>query len=201
MFWMNHRSGLHPRDNTRLVRLLENLRDIGNTVLVVEHDEEMMRAADHILDIGLYAGELGGNVVFEGDFDALLKSEASLTAKYLRKESEIKIPAKRRAAGRRKLKIVGAREHNLKAVDVEIPLDMMVCVTGVSGSGKSTLIHDIIYAGLKKQRGEWQGHVGLFKEIKGGEDIDDIILVDPVAHRTNTEIESGNVYQGLRRDP
>jgi excinuclease ABC subunit A len=170
--------GLHPRDNSRLIKILENLRDIGNTLLVVEHDEEMMRSADHILDIGLHAGELGGNVVFEGNFDQLLKSENSLTAKYLRKESEIKIPLKRREIGKHKLQISGAREHNLKAVDVEIPLDMMVCVTGVSGSGKSTLIHDIIYAGLKKQRGEWQGHVGLFKEIKGGEQIDDIILVD-----------------------
>lgn len=170
--------GLHPRDNSRLIKILENLRDIGNTVLVVEHDEEMMRSADHILDIGLHAGELGGNVVFEGNFDELLKSENSLTAKYLRKEAEIKIPLKRREVGKHKLQIFGAREHNLKAVDVEIPLDMMVCVTGVSGSGKSTLIHDIIYAGLKKQRGEWQGHVGLFKEIKGGDYIDDIILVD-----------------------
>jgi excinuclease ABC subunit A len=170
--------GLHPRDNTRLVNLLKNLRDIGNTVLVVEHDEEMMRAADRILDIGLYAGELGGNVIFEGDFGDLLEDEESLTAKYLRGESEIKIPLQRRKPSRRKLEIGGAREHNLKAVDVQIPLDMLVCVTGVSGSGKSTLIHDIIYAGLKKQRGEWQGHVGLFKEIKGGDYIDDIILVD-----------------------
>ncbi|HLM01117.1 MAG TPA: excinuclease ABC subunit UvrA, partial [Pyrinomonadaceae bacterium] len=170
--------GLHPRDNTRLVNLLKNLRDIGNTVLVVEHDEEMMRAADRILDIGLYAGELGGTVVFEGNFEDLLEDEDSLTAKYLRGESEIKIPLQRRKPAKRKLEIVGAREHNLKAVDVEIPLDMLVCVTGVSGSGKSTLIHDIIYAGLKKQRGEWQGHVGLFKEIKGGDFVDDIILVD-----------------------
>ncbi|HEX8247300.1 MAG TPA: excinuclease ABC subunit UvrA [Pyrinomonadaceae bacterium] len=170
--------GLHPRDNTRLVNLLKNLRDIGNTVLVVEHDEEMMRAADRILDIGLYAGELGGNVIFAGNFDDLLEDEESLTAKYLRGEAEIKIPHQRRKPSKRKLEIVGAREHNLKAVDAEIPLDMLVCVTGVSGSGKSTLIHDIIYAGLKKQRGEWQGHVGLFKEIKGGDFVDDIILVD-----------------------
>jgi excinuclease ABC subunit A len=170
--------GLHPRDNTRLVNLLKNLRDIGNTVLVVEHDEEMMRAADRILDIGLYAGELGGNVIFAGVFDDLLEDEESLTAKYLRGEAEIKIPHQRRKPSKRKLEIVGAREHNLKAIDAEIPLDMLVCVTGVSGSGKSTLIHDIIYAGLKKQRGEWQGQVGLFKEIKGGDFVDDIILVD-----------------------
>jgi len=101
-----------------------------------------------------------------------------LTAKYLRGAAEIKTPGKRREIGKRKLEIIGAREHNLKNINVEIPLDMLVCVTGVSGSGKSTLIHDIIYAGLKKQRGEWQAHVGLFKEIKGADLIDDVILVD-----------------------
>jgi excinuclease ABC subunit A len=170
--------GLHPRDNSRLVDILKNLRDIGNTVLVVEHDEEMMRSADHVLDIGLYAGELGGCVIFEGSFEKLLKDDESLTAKYLRGEAEIKIPHQRRKPGKRKLEIQGAREHNLKNVSVEIPLDVLTVVTGVSGSGKSTLIHDIIYAGLKKQRGEWQGHVGLFKEIRGGEFVDDIVLVD-----------------------
>ena len=170
--------GLHPRDNTRLVEILKNLRDIGNTVLVVEHDEEMIRSADHVLDIGLYAGELGGCVIFEGSYENLLKDEDSLTAKYLRGEAEIKIPLQRRKPGKRKLEITGAREHNLKNVSVEIPLDMLTVVTGVSGSGKSTLVHDIVYAGLKKQRGEWQGHVGLFKEIKGGEFVDDIVLVD-----------------------
>jgi excinuclease ABC subunit A len=170
--------GLHPRDNTRLIRILHNLRDIGNTILVVEHDEQIMTAANHLLDIGVHAGELGGNVVFEGDFAALLQNRNSLTAKYLRGEAEIKLPKKRREPNDRKLMIRGAREHNLKDVDVEIPLEMMVCVTGVSGSGKSTLIHDIVYAGLKKQRGEWQGNIGLFKELTGGEHIDDIILTD-----------------------
>ena len=170
--------GLHPRDNTRLIKILENLRDIGNTVLVVEHDAEMMKSANHILDIGVHAGELGGNVIFEGNYEALMKSDKSLTAKYLRKESEIKIPHKRREVGKKKLSIVGARENNLKNISVEIPLEMLVCVTGVSGSGKSTLIHDIIYAGLKKQKGEWNAQVGLFQSIKGGEYFDDIILVD-----------------------
>ncbi len=171
--------GLHPRDNTRLVKILENLRDIGNTVLVVEHDEEMMRSADHVLDIGLYAGELGGNLVFEGDFLSLIQDGMSLTAKYLRGDLEIKIPNRRRETNeKRQIEIVGAREHNLKNIDVEIPLDMLVCVTGVSGSGKSTLIHDIIYAGLKKKRGEWKDHVGLVKEINGAKLIDDVILVD-----------------------
>jgi excinuclease ABC subunit A len=170
--------GLHPRDNNRLIRILHNLRDIGNTILVVEHDEQIITAANHLLDIGVHAGELGGNVVFEGDFAELLQSRQSLTAKYLRGEAEIKLPKKRREVSNRKLTIRGAREHNLKDVDAEIPLEMMTCITGVSGSGKSTLIHDIVYAGLKKQRGDWQGHVGLFKELSGGEWIDDIILTD-----------------------
>jgi excinuclease ABC subunit A len=171
--------GLHPRDNSRLIRILENLRDIGNTVLVVEHDEETMRAADHIVDIGVHAGEYGGNVVYEGDFAGLLKNETSLTAKYLRGDAEIKIPQKRRSvSAKRQIEIVGAREHNLKDVTVKIPLDMLVCVTGVSGSGKSTLVHDVLYAGLKKKRGEWNTHVGFFKELKGAELVDDIILVD-----------------------
>lgn len=170
--------GLHPRDNDRLIRLLHNLRDIGNTVLVVEHDAEMMHAADHILDIGPAAGELGGRVIYEGNFPGLLRSETSLTAKYLRGEAEIKEPKQRRLFQKKRLSLHGASEHNLKAIDVEVPLEVLVCVTGVSGSGKSTLIHDCIYAGLKKQRGEWQGHVGAFQKLEGGHFIDDVILVD-----------------------
>ncbi|HEY6806865.1 MAG TPA: excinuclease ABC subunit UvrA [Pyrinomonadaceae bacterium] len=170
--------GLHPRDNDRLIRLLLNLRDIGNTVLVVEHDAEMMRAADHILDIGPAAGELGGRVIYEGDFAGLMRDESSLTARYLRGDVEIKEPKQRRAQHKRQLSIYGASEHNLKSIDIDVPLDMLVCVTGVSGSGKSTLIHDCIYAGLKKQRGEWQGQVGAFQRIEGAQFIDDVILVD-----------------------
>ncbi|HVF41575.1 MAG TPA: excinuclease ABC subunit UvrA [Pyrinomonadaceae bacterium] len=170
--------GLHPRDSERLIKLLHNLRDIGNTVLVVEHDEEMMRAADHILDIGPAAGELGGKVVYEGDFDGLLKNGATLTGKYLRGESEIKEPKQRRAAKKKKISVRGATEHNLKEVDVDIPLEMLVCVTGVSGSGKSTLVHDVIFAGMKKQRGEWQGQVGAFRELSGIQNVDDVVLVD-----------------------
>jgi len=170
--------GLHPRDNDRLIRLLKNLRDIGNTVLVVEHDAEMMRAADHILDIGPSAGELGGRVMYEGNFAGLLEEEGSLTARYLRGDAEIKEPKQRRTLQKRQISIRGASEHNLKAIDVDIPLDMLVCITGVSGSGKSTLIHDCIYAGLKKLRGEWQGHVGAFQRLEGSQFIDDVILVD-----------------------
>ncbi|MGH9821002.1 MAG: excinuclease ABC subunit UvrA, partial [Pyrinomonadaceae bacterium] len=170
--------GLHPRDNARLIGILENLRDIGNTVLVVEHDEDTMRAADHIVDIGVYAGEFGGNLVYAGSYDGLLKNKESLTAKYLRGDAEIKIPQKRRPVTKRKIQVAGAREHNLKDVKVDFPLDMLVAVTGVSGSGKSTLIHDVLFAGLKKKRGEWNAHVGFFKDIKGDDLIDDVILVD-----------------------
>ena len=170
--------GLHPRDNSRLIKILENLRDIGNTVLVVEHDEETMRAADHIVDIGVHAGEFCGELVFEGNFANLLKSKESLTAKYLRGDAEIKVPQKRREATKRTIEIIGAREHNLRDISVSIPLDMLVAITGVSGSGKSTLVHDILYAGLKKKRGEWNSHVGFFKEIIGHDNVDDVILVD-----------------------
>jgi excinuclease ABC subunit A len=193
--------GLHPRDNDRLIRLLHNLRDIGNTVLVVEHDEDMMRSADHILDIGPSAGELGGRVIYEGDFRGLLVNEASLTARYLRGEAEIKEPKQRRSLQKRRLSLRGASEHNLKLIDVEFPLDMLVCVTGVSGSGKSTLIHDCIYAGLKKQRGDWQGHVGAFSGLEGGELIDDVILVDqsPIGRTPRSNpVTYIKVYDGIR---
>ncbi|MDT7777522.1 MAG: excinuclease subunit [Acidobacteriota bacterium] len=193
--------GLHPRDSNRLIKLLHNLRDIGNTVLVVEHDEEMMRAADHILDIGPAAGELGGKVVYEGDFEGLLKSGATLTGKYLRGEAEIKEPKQRRAQKKKKISVRGATEHNLKNVDVDIPLEMFVCVTGVSGSGKSTLVHDVIFAGMKKLRGEWQGHVGAFKELAGTQNVDDVILVDqsPIGRTPRSNpVTYVKVYDAIR---
>ena len=193
--------GLHPRDNDRLIRLLHNLRDIGNTVLVVEHDEDMMRAADHILDIGPSAGELGGRVIYEGDFAGLMDDESSLTARYLRGEAEIKEPKQRRSLQKRRLALRGASEHNLKSIDVEFPLDMLVCVTGVSGSGKSTLIHDCIYAGLRKQRGDWQGHVGAFSRLEGSELVDDVILVDqsPIGRTPRSNpVTYIKVYDGIR---
>ncbi|HRJ88488.1 MAG TPA: excinuclease ABC subunit UvrA [Pyrinomonadaceae bacterium] len=170
--------GLHPRDNGRLISILKDLRDIGNTVLVVEHDEETIRAADHIIDIGIYAGEHGGELVFEGTLPRLLKNSDSLTARYLRGDAEIKIPKTRMKAEKGKIRIEGAREHNLRDVTVDFPLGMLVAVTGVSGSGKSTLVHDVLFAGIKKQRGEWNSHVGLFRDITGHELIDDIVLVD-----------------------
>ncbi|MCI0663346.1 MAG: excinuclease ABC subunit A, partial [Acidobacteria bacterium] len=170
--------GLHPRDSARLIKLLQNLREIGNTVLVVEHEAEMMRAADHILDIGLGAGELGGDVVYEGPFEGLLKNETSLTGKYLRGENQIKTPKEHRPFGKQQISLRSAHQHNLKNIDVTIPLNALVCITGVSGSGKSTVVHDCLYAGLKHQRGDWQGPVGAFSSLEGGKYLDDVILVD-----------------------
>ncbi|HXU39788.1 MAG TPA: excinuclease ABC subunit UvrA [Blastocatellia bacterium] len=170
--------GLHPRDNAKLIRILKNLRDIGNTVLVVEHEPEMMMSSDKVIDIGPGAGELGGEVVFQGTADEMIKRGQSLTAKYLRGELEIKAPKTRRLIGPRSLEIRGASEHNLKGIDVDIPLGMMVCISGVSGSGKSTLVHDIVFAGIKKQRGEWTGPVGSVRKIDGAQFLDDVVLVD-----------------------
>ncbi|MGH9759638.1 MAG: excinuclease ABC subunit UvrA, partial [Blastocatellia bacterium] len=179
--------GLHPRDNQRLIRILKDLRDIGTTVLVVEHDPEMILSAEKVIDVGPGAGELGGEIVFSGTPDELVSSGSSLTGKYLRGELEIKSPRVRQDGdlfaqmppkGQRVLKVRGAREHNLKGIDIDIPLGLQVCITGVSGSGKSTLVHDIIYAGLKKQRGEWTGHVGAFSKLDGGQILSDVLLVD-----------------------
>ncbi len=170
--------GLHPRDNAKLIRILKNLRDIGNTVLVVEHEPEMMLSSDKLIDIGPGAGELGGEVVFQGSADELIKKGQSLTAKYMRGDLEIKPPKSRRLLASRALEVRSASAHNLKSIDVEFPLGMMVCITGVSGSGKSTLVHDIVYAGIKKQRGEWTGPVGSFRKIDGDQYLDDVVLVD-----------------------
>ncbi|HEY3138642.1 MAG TPA: excinuclease ABC subunit UvrA [Blastocatellia bacterium] len=170
--------GLHPRDNAKLIRILKNLRDIGNTVLVVEHEPEMMLSSDKLIDIGPGAGELGGEVVFQGSADELIKKGQSLTAKYMRGDLEIKPPKSRRLLASRALEVRSASEHNLKSIDVDFPLGMMVCITGVSGSGKSTLVHDIVYAGIKKQRGEWTGPVGSFRKIDGDQYLDDVVLVD-----------------------
>jgi excinuclease ABC subunit A len=170
--------GLHSRDNERLIAILRQLRDQGNTVLVVEHDADMIRVADIVVDMGLGAGEQGGRVIFSGTLDALMHEPRSLTAKYLRDELAIPVPAVRRKPTNQKLKVLGASEHNLKEVDVEIPLGVLTCVTGVSGSGKSTLVHDVIYAALKKVKGDWDRRVGTYRKIEGAEFVTDVVLVD-----------------------
>jgi excinuclease ABC subunit A len=170
--------GLHARDNRRLIDILCQLRDQGNTVLVVEHDEDMIRVADHVVDVGLGAGEQGGRIVYSGTVAGLLKDQRSLTAKYLRGELAIPVPAKRRKGIGRKLQLRGAREHNLKTIDVDVPLNTLTCVTGVSGSGKSTLVHDVLYAAIKRAKGDWKHHVGVHSALEGLEYVTDVVLVD-----------------------
>jgi excinuclease ABC subunit A len=170
--------GLHSRDNLRLIDILRLLRDQGNTVLVVEHDADMIKVADHIVDLGLGAGEQGGRVVFSGTLEALMTEPRSLTAKYLRGELAIPVPTTRRRGMGQKIRLLGAAEHNLKGVDVTIPLNTLTCVTGVSGSGKSTLVHDVLYAAIKRAKGDWDKRVGAFEELEGLELISDVVLVD-----------------------
>jgi excinuclease ABC subunit A len=170
--------GLHSRDNQRLIAILRQLRDQGNTVLVVEHDADMIKVADHIVDLGLGAGEQGGRVVFSGSLEQLLHEPRSLTAKYLRGELAIPVPTTRRRGVGQKIQLLGATEHNLKDVDISIPLNTLTVVTGVSGSGKSTLVHDVLYAAIKRAKGGWDRRVGSFRKLEGTEYITDVVLVD-----------------------
>jgi excinuclease ABC subunit A len=163
--------GLHARDNHRLVEILESLKKIGNTVMVVEHDPEIIKSADNLIDLGPRAGEKGGEVIFSGAMKEFLKNNNSLTAQYIRGEKEIKIPESRRVS-RNFIEIKDAHKHNLKHPDVKLPLHAFTCITGVSGSGKSTLLNDILYQG-------WLGEAkNGYKEIKGKEQVDRIIMVD-----------------------
>ena len=171
--------GLHPRDNERLMRILARLRDQQNTVLVVEHDADMIRAADYVVDLGLGAGTSGGRVVYAGPTADLEREPTSLTAKYLRGDLAIPVPERRkRAPGTPVVRVLGASEHNLQNLDVEIPLNMLTCVTGVSGSGKSTLVHDILYAAIKRATGGWDRRVGAHTGLEGAAALSDAVLVD-----------------------
>ncbi len=170
--------GLHPRDNSKLINLLRNLRDIGNTVLVVEHDPDMIQSADLIVDMGPNAGTQGGEIIAMGTVEDILKDKNSITGQYLSGKLEIPIPTKRNTKKTKSIQIFGARENNLKNIDVEIPLNKFVVITGVSGSGKSTLIHDVLYGGIAKQLGKAPAKVGMYKDIKGIEFIDEIEIVD-----------------------
>jgi len=170
--------GLHPRDNRRLIDILCELRDQGNTVLVVEHDAEMIRVADHIVDLGLGAGEQGGRVIYSGALDGLMREPRSLTAKYLRGELSIAVPSVRFHGSGQRLRLFGAAEHNLQNIDVDIPLNTLTVITGVSGSGKSTLVHDILYPAIKRLKGSAERRVGAHRRIEGAEYVTDAVLVD-----------------------
>ncbi len=173
--------GLHPRDTDRLIRILEHLRDIGNTVLVVEHEAAMMRRADQIVDLGPGAGRLGGEVVFQGTYDELLRDTRSLTGAYLAGRKSIPVPERRRPVDPdHALVLEGARQHNLKRLDVRFPLGVLCCVTGVSGSGKSTLVHDTLYQALRRLKGQHDGQskVGAHDALRGHQYVDQVEMVD-----------------------
>ncbi len=172
--------GLHSRDTAKLIRILEELRDLGNTILVVEHDPDVIRAADWLVDLGPGAGELGGRILAAGTVDQVERNPDSLTGRYLSGQLTIPIPTRRREPMREKLVLRGARIHNLNGLDVEIPMGMLVCITGVSGSGKSTLVHDVLYPAVSHALGKSEGGdpSHLYRELKGAERLNDIVLVD-----------------------
>ena len=170
--------GLHQRDNDKLIATLKRLRDLGNTLVVVEHDEDTMRQADYIVDIGPGAGVHGGEVVAEGSVEDICKAPRSITGAYLSGRKRIEVPATRRKGNGKKLRIVGAAENNLKNVNVDIPLGKMICVTGVSGSGKSSLINEIFYKALAMELNGAKRRPGKYKEIKGLENVDKVIGID-----------------------
>jgi excinuclease ABC subunit A len=177
--------GLHTRDTAKLITIMEELRDLGNTILVVEHDPDVIRAADHLLDLGPGAGELGGHLLAAGTVDEVRENPASLTGRYLSGRAKIAVPKHRLEPGREKLVLRGARIHNLRGVDVEIPLGLLCCVTGVSGSGKSTMVHQVLYRALMQALGQDEGGereiANLYRELSGSQYLNDVVLVDQSA--------------------
>jgi excinuclease ABC subunit A len=194
--------GLHQRDNKKLLATLKHLRDIGNTVLVVEHDEETMLEADHLIDLGPGAGESGGHIVFEGVPNAILKSEKSLTGKYLAGKLSIPVPAKRRAPNGKYVVLKGAKANNLKEIDVKFPMGVFVCVTGVSGSGKSTLVIDTLHKVLKQKLYMSKEKAGDYKSIEGVGNVDKVIDIDqsPIGRTPRSNPATYTQAFGLIRD-
>lgn len=191
--------GLHQRDNDMLIATLKNLRDIGNSVLVVEHDEDTIAACDHVIDMGPGAGRKGGNIVFSGRPEEIRHCEESLTGAYLSGVKEIEVSKRKKPDKKRSLILKGAKEHNLKGIDLEIPLGLMVCVTGVSGSGKSTLIMDTLYPALMKRLHGTGMRGGSFTELSGAELIDKVIDIDqsPIGR---TPRSNPSTYTGVLTD-
>jgi excinuclease ABC subunit A len=173
--------GLHSRDTHRLIKILHDLRDLGNTILVVEHDPDIMKASDRILDLGPGAGESGGKVIATGNYEQITKNPASLTGRYLSEDLRIQLPKARRKPTPQQIRIKGAREHNLKNIDLTVPLNMIVAITGVSGSGKSTLLHDVLYQALAAAKKQTNGTLlapANWENLEGAEFIDEVVLVD-----------------------
>lgn len=172
--------GLHSRDNDRLIGTLKKLKELGNTVVIVEHDEDVIRSADHIVDFGLYAGKKGGEIIAQGSLEDIKNNSNSLTGKYLSGKLEIKNNSSLSLKNPDyKISITGASQWNLKNIDVDFPLNKLVCVTGVSGSGKSTLVHDVLYGGVRKAiLGSYYGTIGKFDKLTGAENLSDVLLVD-----------------------
>ena len=193
--------GLHQRDNEKLLNTLRNLRDIGNTLIVVEHDEDTMRAADYIVDVGPGAGIHGGNIVCTGTAEDIMNCKESITGQYLSGRKKIPVPAKRRKGNGKSLKIIGARENNLKNIDAEIPLGEFVCITGVSGSGKSSLINEILYKRLVTELNGAKKVVGAHTDILGIDNLDKVIAIDqsPIGRtpRSNPATYTG-VFNDIR---
>ncbi len=170
--------GLHQRDNDRLITTLRHLTDLGNTLIVVEHDEDTMREADYVIDIGPGAGIHGGEIVAQGTLDEIIENENSITGQYLSGKKQILLPETTREGNGSFIEIVKASENNLKNIDVKFPLGKFTCITGVSGSGKSTLINDILYKGVASKVNRLKQRAGKHKEIKGIESIDKVINID-----------------------